>query len=147
MNGWIKTSIAAGVILFLVFLGYLFFLNHVGINEIGVAYNSIGGKVWIQDRPGWYVTSPTVEVATISTLPIKVEIPSQAAVINAKMVKFNPAGIDEFIRLQGFSYYSNQGIQSILLGWAYSGKQMPFLDIIQDVGTENVITKPLNQRQ
>ena len=144
MNALIKIGIGLGVLVLALFVFYLACLNHVDINEIGVAYNSVGGKVWIQDHPGWYLTSPTVEVATITTLPLKVEIPTEAKIINAKMVRFNPAGIDEFIRLQGFSYFTNQSMQSNLLGYAYSGRQFPFLEVIQDIGTENVTTKPLN---
>lgn len=145
MNGLIKLATAMGAIFFAMLLFYTAFLNHVAINEVGIAYNSVGGKIWVKSHPGWYLTAPTVEVATISTLPTKVTIPSEAKVINTKIVRFNPDGIDEFIRLQGFSYFSDQGVENVLMGYAFSGKKYPFLDILQDSGDETFTPKPLNQ--
>ena len=45
-----------------------------------------------------------VKVAYLSTLAVKVRIPTEAKVIVTKVVSFNPIGVNEFIRLQGFSY-------------------------------------------
>lgn len=120
-------------------------LNHVAINEIGIAYNSIGGNVYVQGHPGWYLTSPTVEVANIPTIPMKVTIPSEAKVINTKIVRFNPNGVDEFVRLQGFSYFSDQGIENVLMGYAFSGKSYPFLDVLQESGAETLTVAPLGK--
>ena len=145
MNKLWKAGIAICVGIFLLLLFYSLFLNHVDINEIGIAYNSIGGKVWIQDRPGWYLTSPFVEVATVTTLPLKVTIPSEAKVINTKIVRFNPAGVDEFIRMQGFSYFTNQGIENILMGYAFSGEKYSFLEVMQENGQERVNTTPVRR--
>ena len=145
MEKWMKWLIGLGSVLAVLLLFYGFFLNHVDINEIGIAYNSIGGKVWVQDRPGWYLTSPFVEVATLTTLPHKVTIPSEAKVINTKIVRFNPAGVDQFIRMQGFSYFSNQGLENILMGYAFSGEEYPFLEVMQENGKERVNTTPLKR--
>lgn len=84
----LKASIAVGSVILLVALFWGCCLNHVDINEIGIAYNSIGGHVWVQDHPGWYVTSPFVKTTTLSTLPLRVSIPSEARVINTKIVRF-----------------------------------------------------------
>lgn len=143
MKPWIKWVIATGSVVLILVLFYCFFLNHVGINEIGIAYNSIGGKIWVQDRPGWYFTAPTVEVAVINTLPMQVTIPSEAKVINTKIVRFNPAGVDEFIRMQGFSYFTNQGLENILMGYAFSGESYSFLEVMQESGKEQTNQTPL----
>lgn len=141
-----RIVIAASAVLLAAFTFYTLFLNHVEINEVGVAYNSIGGKVWIQSRPGWYLTSLTVKVANISTLPQQVQVYSQAKVLNYKIVRFNPDGIDEFIRLQGFEYYEVGGsMNNILTGYAFSGRRYPFLDVLQESGDENFKPKPLGQ--
>ena len=120
------------------FLFYLLCLNHTEINEIGVAYNALDGKITVQEQPGWYQTSPFVKVAYISTLPIKVRIPSEAKVLVTKVVSFNPKGIDEFIRLQGFSYQMNSGMDNILLGYAFAGSPFPFLNILQESTQEDM---------
>ena len=121
----------------LFFFLYLPFLNHVDINELGIAYDSLTGTVTLQQEPGWYSTSPFVRVAYINTLPIRVIIPSNAAVINQKVVRFKEEGIDDFIRLQGFSYSLNSSLSNILLGYAYSGKTWPFLEVMQEGGPES----------
>jgi hypothetical protein len=128
------------------FCFYLPFLNHVDINEFGIAYNSIGGQIWLQNTPGWYLTTPMVKVAYITTLPIKVTIPSGAQVINTKVVRFKKEGVDEYIRLQGFSYFSSEDIGNVLLGYAFSGKQYPFMEIMQEATPEMVNTSPLYRK-
>lgn len=123
-------------------LFWMLFLNHVDINEIGVAYNSWNGEVTVQDEPGWYITNPLTLVASISTLPRKVDIPSNAVVVNAKVVRFKKEGVQEYIRLQGFQWFlSDKALDNILMGYAFSGKDFPFLEIIQESGPEN-LSKP-----
>ena len=142
---WFKW-IAAGSFVVLLFGFYIFCLNHVHINEIGVAYNAFNGKVDIQDNPGWHVTTPFVQVVTLSTLPHQVTIPSSAVVINTKIVRFKKEGVGEFIRLQGFSYSLSQSFDNILMGYAFSGKEYPFLEIMQETGPEKMNTTPLPQK-
>lgn len=132
-----------GLVVFGIIAGaicYITCLNHVAINEVGVAYNSMDGSITIQSNSGWYVTSPMVKVVTFSTLPIVVHIPSEAKVINTKIVRLNLQGLPQFIRLQGFSYTMGQNMENILMGYAFSGKQYPFLDILQEAGSEVVVT-------
>ena len=129
--------IVSGSVIFLMFMFYLLFLNHTSINEIGIAYNSSNGEITIQKEPGWYITGPLVRVAYVSTLPTRVEIPSQANVVVAKMVVFKPEGVKEFIRIQGFSYTINTSYKNIMLGYAFSGNDYPFMEIIQETTKEN----------
>ena len=140
----IVIGLAIPVVLLLVF--FLVCWNHVHINEIGVAYNSMNGKVTIQDNPGWYLTNPFVQIVNISTLPHAVHIPSGAMVINAKIVRFKKEGIEEFIRLQGFSYSLSTSLDNILMGYAFSGKDYPFLEVMQEAGPEKMNTTPLPRK-
>jgi hypothetical protein len=140
-----KLGIAAGVGFFLMLMFYCFFLNHVQINEIGVAYNSYDGKVTIQENPGWYVTSPMVQVVALSTVAHQVSIPTNAKVINTKIVRFKREGVEEFIRLQGFSYTLHDSLDTILMGYAFSGKTYPFLEIMQEAGPEQMNPTPLRK--
>lgn len=114
---------------------YVLFLNHTSINQIGVCYDSIDGTVSLQMQPGWYKTSAFTRVAYITTLPVRVTIPSDARVMVTKMVRFRPEGVDDFIRLQGFSYFSN--IENTFLGYAFADKEYSFLEIIQKPEEEN----------
>lgn len=141
-----KMAVSAAVPVVCLFLFYVLCWNHVHINEIGVAYNSMNGKVTIQENPGWYLTNPFVEVVNISTVPHQVSIPSGAVVINTKIVRFKKEGVEEFIRLQGFSYSLNQSLNNILMGYAFSGKEYPFLEVMQEAGPEKMNTTPLPRK-
>jgi hypothetical protein len=116
---------------------YFAFLNHVSVNEVGIAYNSISGEIKEQRHPGFYVTSPATIVGYLSTLPTKVTIPSDAKIINSKIVKFNPDYLNEFIKDQGFKWGLSNSQESIFLGFAYSGKKYPWLEIVQEGGMYN----------
>lgn len=131
-----KKSIIFGfVFCFLFFSSMLFlilFLNHVDVNQIGVAYNPISGQYYSQKTPGWYITNPMVRVAYIDTLPIRVTIPSDAKVINTRLVRFKIEGLDEYIKLQGFGYELTTSLENVLMGYAFSGKEYPFLEIMEE---------------
>jgi hypothetical protein len=146
MHKWVKIAISVAVPPVFLLLFYILCWNHVHINEIGVAYNSMNGKVDIQDNPGWYFTNPFVEVVNLSTIPHQVSIPSGAVVINTKIVRFKKEGVQEFIRLQGFSYSLNQSLPNILMGYAFSGKEYPFLEVMQEAGPEKMNTTPLPRK-
>ncbi|MCK9415849.1 hypothetical protein M0Q97_04245 [Candidatus Dojkabacteria bacterium] len=141
MSNYVKIPMIIFASLFTILFSYwILCLNHTSVNQIGIAYNSLNGEITVQKTPGWYVTSPLVQVAYISTLPIKVTIPSEAKVIVSKMVKFNPNGVNDFIQLQGFSYSINSSLQNIMLGYAFSGNKYTFMDIIQDTNEETLGT-------
>ena len=132
---WTLSLIASTIVGMLLF--WILFLNHTSINEIGIEYNALNGEISLQETPGWYATSPLVRVTYISTLPFKVRVPSRAKVIVAKMVMFNPIGIKEYIRMQGFDYALNSDLHNVFLGYAYSGHEYSFMTIIQETTQEN----------
>lgn len=111
-------------------LFYIFCLNHVSLNHIGIAYDSSDGSVAVQ-QPGWHRTSPFVRVANVSTLPFIVRIPSQARLVNQRLVKFNQDGAIDYIKEQGFEWLNSQEFESIMLGYAYAGRDFAFLDVIE----------------
>lgn len=131
-----RALIAGSILIALLFLFWLFCLNHVSITNIGVAYNSFTGDITVQRTPGWYVTSPFVRVVDLSTLPMRVTIPSDATIINSKIVRFNPDGAIDFVKRQGFSYTLGTQQETVMLGYAFSGKPFTFLDILEESATE-----------
>ncbi len=137
-----KILIGSAVCLFVaLFSFYIFCLNHVSPNEIGVAYNSWDGSLKIQPV-GWHRTSAMVKVTCLPTIPVQVDINQglnyDRRVITAKIIQLNTNGIVELIKLQGFSYHLGASFQYIMSGYAYSGKQYPFLDIIQEANQEQI---------
>jgi hypothetical protein len=132
-----KLGIVATILLIVGSLLYFIFcLNHVGVTDIGVAYNSLDGTVTVQGHPGWYRTSPFVRVAHLSLLPMRVTIPSSATIINSKIVRFKPEGAQDFIKRQGFSWELSTQQENIMLGYAYSGQSFPFLEIVEQGTSE-----------
>ena len=127
------------------FLFWLSALNHLSVNHIGVAYDAFNGDVTMQEEPGWYITHPFTLVTYVSTLPKRVEIQSNANVIVARMVRFDPAGLSTYIRLQGWGYNMDSDLENILLGYAFSGGKYPFMVVLQEVGEENAeFLRPLH---
>lgn len=121
--------------------GYYFLcLNHTGVNQLGVAFNSINGQIQLQEQPGWYRTSPFVKVAYIDLLPQSVHIPSGAKVINTKVVRFRPEGLNQYIELHGFGYVIGQNLNNNLLGYAFCNhpEEFKFLEVCQEGGQENL---------
>lgn len=138
MSTKIKSLIVTVSSIFLIlFLTWLFCLNHVTFNQIGVAYNSLNGNITIQKQPGWYVTSPFVRVSHLSLFPIRVTIPSAAKLINSKLVRLNVDKIEEFVRFQGFSWELSSSQENIFLGYAFSAQKFSFLEILEESKLEN----------
>jgi hypothetical protein len=79
-----------------------------------------------------------VKVAYVSLLPQVVHIPSQAKVINTKIVRFKPEGTKQFVEIQGWSYSMNSGLNNVLMGFAFSGQKFDFIEIVQEGGLENM---------
>lgn len=129
--GWLTLSF---VILSLLF--YILCLNHISVNHAGVAYNSLNGKLTVQSNAGWYITSPLVKVVSLNLLPVFVEIPSNAKVVNRKLVRLKLENILDFVKIQGFGYELNTGQNNIMMGYAFSGKEFSFIEIVQESGPE-----------
>jgi hypothetical protein len=113
---------------------YLFCLNYVGPDKIGVTYNMKTGVTEVQKDKGFIVTPFYIRATTFPLNPIEVSIMSKAKVINSKLVRFRPEGIEEFTKLHGFEYGLEHHFKDILLGYAYSGREWTFLEVIDESG-------------
>lgn len=132
-----KYTIAAIIVSVLLIGVTLFFflcLNHVSPNEFGVTYNQLGGEVKIQPHPGWYYTSPFVRATTLPSVPFRIELYTDAKIVNVRVVRFIPEKIKDFIALQGFQYYYNGGrsgdLNNIVAGYVFGGKTNSFIQIV-----------------
>ena len=135
----IKLAWFSGLTIVFMLLLFFFCTNHVGVNSVGIGYNSWTGEVHVQKQnsgsySGWYLTSPFVRVAVLNTVPMVVQIPSRANIVTQKLVRFNPDGAIDFVREQGFSWDLAMSQNNILMGYAFSGKKYPFLDEMENKG-------------
>lgn len=140
---WIRKTllIVSGPLLF-----YLLFINHVEPSELGLARNSIGGKIWLQS-PGWHCTPLWVRVNNVDGRPMRVSVQSGGRGYSAKLVQFNPEYYKEFVETEGFRYYwwsnrfsvnfghdeEHRGMRDIMRGYAYGAKKYPFITVVDDL--------------
>ena len=125
------TKEITGILVALIVLFYVFFLNHVSLNEVGVFYNSINGKIEIQTQPGWRMTDPWVREINIFTLPIRVELPVFSKTINVKLVRIKPDYVMDLIKHQGFGYGLSLNFNNIIVGYAFLGQNWKFLEEVK----------------
>ena len=143
-----RVTLAIKLAIALVVAFYIFCVNHVSNQAIGIAQNVSTGEVTVM-KSGWHVTGPQVQVASVSTLPTQVCLNSGARLLNCKLVRFKEVGVQDFVREQGFHYYGGTalsqqngclsgctGMANILKGYAYSGKSWPFLEILEEISPQ-----------
>ena len=116
------------------FAGYrLFFVKAVDNHEYAFKYNWWTGVITKVEKPGWMTTVPLVIVGhTIDGRPQQVCMNANARVLNCKLVRFNPAGLDAFILAHGRSAGDDpHNLYEILKSYAFDGTDElpPFLFI------------------
>lgn len=131
---WKILSISSGATLIFLFFFWILCLNHISYGEVGVYYDSRDGRIWYQDKPGWYRTSPLVKEVSISTLPLELQVPTGGVIKAMKVVRLKPSKIEELVKLQGFSYGLNN-LGSILPGYVFSDMKYDFYEVIQETTT------------
>lgn len=123
-------SIILAAILISLFTFWIFCVNHVSYNEIGISYNSRTGEIEKQ-HTGYHLTPPWVRVTYMSTIPVRVEMlyGQGSRFILPKIVQFQPEFYKEFIQIEGFHYIGSQ--EAVLREYAFSGKEWSFLKEIK----------------
>jgi hypothetical protein len=80
----------------------LIFVTNVEVHELGFAFNRFSGKIEVFTEKGWVVRNPIqYAVHQIDLRPRQVQIAANSRILNAKLVRFNPAGLDKFIEWHG----------------------------------------------
>lgn len=135
MNKIIKTTIT---LIFIFFAFWLFCINHVSPNEIGIAYDRTNGKISVQ-QIGWHITAPYVKATTISDLPKAISLTSDNynnvssfGIYPPKFVqlRIKPEMVEDFFHDIGFKYLY-QYEQETYMKYAYFQKNRPkWLEIL-----------------
>ncbi len=139
----IAIGAVALIIVGLVFLGFyrMIFLKFADNYELAYEYDiSAGGKIKILEGTGYFRTIPFIRrVHTIDLRPMRVCNNANKRQLNCKLVQFNPAGLEEFLRWHGRNNYGNDGdvggegnLHNILLSYALDcdSSRYPFLKIL-----------------
>ncbi len=140
-KGWKRLFVIAIVLTIMMFAGCHIksqTVDYVESHEIGYSYNMRTGNIRVLNKTGyifheyWFV-----EVNTIDLRPLQVCINANQRVLNCKLVKFNPAGLQQFISWHGRQNYSLGDLEPILMSYAYenAGHTYPFLTVIREMNT------------
>ena len=119
-----------------IFAIWAMFTDHVPPGYAGIAYDSVSGIVTIQEKPGWYLTSPLTCVMRVDTKPMRVTPISLANIITSRLVRFKKEGATEFLKLQGFGYMYPFRQKLIMVGYAYSGREYSFIEVLETPGAQ-----------
>lgn len=132
--------------------------------ELAFNYNWWTGKVEKIDRTGWIIRLPIVNsVHTIDLRPYQISITADiqknvsggpsgggigARILNAKLVRFNPKGLDTFIEWHGRAAGdSTREMLEILKAYAFArdeGQGCPFLTVLGVVSPNQNAQLPVN---
>jgi hypothetical protein len=122
---------------------YLSSVYYLGIHQVAITYNKKTGNTMLIKKAGFHIAPPWILASRIDTRPRKYCIPSIAKTATCKLASFRPEEYRSFVYQQGFRYYwwanrisvnfgNNQeyrGMNNILLGYVFSEKEFPFLEI------------------
>mgnify|MGYP001619380716 CR=1 FL=1 len=125
--------ILTGLLTFLIWYGA--WVNFVDRHELGFVFDKFTGAIERVERSGWIVRTPwCYSVHTIDLRPYQVSISANARILNAKLVRFNPEGLDTFIAWHGRSASDDLlNLQEILKCYAFDrdeGRDCPFLTVV-----------------
>jgi hypothetical protein len=111
--------------------------NFVDQHEIGYSFDKRTGIIKILPRSGWHLRNPfLMSIHSIDKRPMQVCINANSRVLNCKLVAFNPAGLELFIKMHGRDAADASGaLAEILKSYAYDGSDgdYPFLTILREL--------------
>ena len=110
-------------------------VNFVDNYQLGFTFHKFGGEVKILNYSGWVVVNPwSYQVHTIDLRPYQVTISANERILNAKLVKFDPAGLDTFVKWHGRDAGDKTyNMLEILKCYAFDrdeGRDCPFLTVL-----------------
>lgn len=154
MNNAVKNSlIGLGILVGIALFGAIFFwtfcVSFVDNYEFGFTYDRFNGKVEALPRTGYIVRNPIkYAIHSVDTRPYQISITAHfgisSRILNAKLVKFNPEGLKEFVAWHGRDAGDNLGnLQEIMKCYAFDkegGKDCPFITILNEINPSQVST-------
>ena len=130
----------SGLMLFMAF-----FVSYIDRHEVGFKFNRFTGEVTIFERTGYVLKTPFRDkVCAIDLRPYQVRITANLnigdRILNAKLVRFNPEGLETFIEWHGLEAGNHRGnMVEILKCYVFApdgGESCPFLEMVSEVAME-----------
>ncbi|MCK9615796.1 MAG: hypothetical protein M0R48_09960 [Candidatus Omnitrophica bacterium] len=146
-----KLGILSGGVLSVAFIVILVFrllwVTGVEKHEFAYTFDRLDGSISEITNSGWIIRTPIrYKVYTVDCRPIQITISANQRVLNAKLVRFNPRGLKEFIEWHGAGAGSgiNSPLNEILKCYAFdtvNGADCPFLEVLQDISPNQGMIK------
>ncbi len=139
----------------------MFWVTKVDNYELAFNYNWLSGQIERFERTGWVTRTPIINsVHTIDLRPYQISITADiqrnidgrqsnlgARVLNAKLVRFNPEGLNKFIEWHGRGAGDKTSeMLEILKAYAFNasgGKDCPFLTIVDELSPKPPATNAM----
>jgi len=122
---------------------YFGWVTHVEAHEMGFTFNRWTGEIEEVEKQGWVIRNPfSYGVHTVDLRPFQITITANLAVnqrvLNAKLVQFDPKGLQTFVawhgRKAGESPFTFTEIMKCYAFDTTGGKDCPFIIVTQDTG-------------
>ncbi|MFA5934563.1 MAG: hypothetical protein WC827_01595 [Candidatus Paceibacterota bacterium] len=134
--------IGLAVSLVVAFIGFLIWfalwVTLVDNYQMGFVFDKATGKIETVNHTGWVIRTPIrYSVHAIDLRPYQLTISANQRVLNAKLVRFNPDGLETFVEWHGRDAGDNTTwLLEILKCYAFDlagGRDCPFLEVIQEI--------------
>lgn len=135
-------GIVVGGLLAIILACLIFFrvlwVTFVDNHELGFVYDKVTGKIEKIEKNGWVVRTPIRYIVhTIDLRPYQVWIIANQRILNAKLVRFNPEGLETFIKWHGRDAGDmTRSMLEILKSYAFNkddGRDCPFLLVVSEL--------------
>lgn len=149
-------AIIAFVVLIIFWLGWV---TYVDKHELGFIFDRFEGTIEKCERTGYIVARPIkYEVHKLDLRPQQIKITAffgnnnnesgvPARILNAKLVKFNPDGLDTFVKWHGVDAGDKiDNLRGIMLCYAFDkqgGKDCPFIEVVDEINPSQAQALPL----
>lgn len=129
---------------------FTLFVTNVDKHELGYIYNRLDGSITRVEKNGWVIRMPVINsVHTLDLRPYQVSITASLGatnqrVLNAKLVQFDPKGLETFIMWHGRGAGDDlESLKEILKCYAFdkeNGRDCPFLAVLSEVSPSQAAT-------
>lgn len=142
MNKWQKIGTGFGTIIVVavvcVIVWFCLWVSFVDKHELGFTYDKMTGMIEKIERNGWIVRTPVrYKVHKIDLRPYQIQISANERILNAKLVRFDPEGLETFVSWHGRAAGDDiNALKEILKCYAFDkleGKDCPFLVVVSEL--------------
>lgn len=155
MNTKSKIFTALGILIFLGLISLAICVKTIDKHEFGFTFNRFTGEIKPIEHSGWIIVNPfKYAVHKIDTRPYQIRITANINVgeriLNAKLVRFNPEGLNTFVEWHGRKAGGNiSNLKEILKCYAFAadgGESCPFLIVDAEIAPKQGMSTENNYR-